>query len=161
MSQIFLNNPVWVKSFWITRYESNTNRYGCSAIFTFSDDWKLEKNWLKPWTKSHLWCAVLRRGRGIALINTHTRTKLMWNHCQRFAWLRNANVALRDTLSRIYQKGSSHSKHQTVSRYTRKSNFMLGSTKCVLPAPTFATNTKVQQYYMHMPKKHNLNQIGQ
>ena len=150
MSQIFLNNPVWVKykPLWM------------QCNFYFFRRLKTGKKLAKAVNQiTFMMCCFASRERNRP--NKHTQTKLMWNHCQRLAWLRNANVALRDTLSRIYQKGSSHSKHQTVSRYTRKSNFMLGSTKCVLPAPTFATNTKVQQYYMHMPKKHNLNQIGQ
>jgi hypothetical protein len=49
-----------------------------------------------------------------------------------------------------FTKGSSLSKCQTVSRYARKCNFMLGSKKCGLPAPIFTTYKKTQQHYMYV-----------
>jgi len=52
-------------------------------------------------------------------------------------------------------RSSTLSKCQTVSRYAGKCNFTLGSKMCGLPAPVFTTNTKVQQYYMHMAEEQN------
>jgi hypothetical protein len=54
-----------------------------------------------------------------------------------------------------FTESSSLSKCQTVSRYARKCNFMLGSKKCGLPAPIFTTHKKAQQHYVHMSEKWN------